>query len=368
LKIKAEERGLLDNTWNDVYQMFKSGDVSAARAAATERGLAFDPANPKSISEMEMRAKRSPDYKAAQEEARKAAKEGREVSEEDRKAAEARRKELGVGTGKDVPAGVREVVSDGQVYFVDANGKKLTQEQINAMNERKARAGAPTTVIGGASGSKPVGQPGTVNGLDPKTGAATKDVTAGLGRTRPLAEKAANAFPLLEDIAKVLESGNVPESRVGSAVADVAGMLPGGMQPEFARNAQRLESSASALLGLIDDPRLKCNPVVSEARDVKRIIADPTISLEDKKARLATLRARLEAAVTEHNEAVDQYTPATQQRLKALGLGTVNSERAGRDTAPKAATITPADFDAQWAKLPKGGQLVGPDGKTYTKR
>lgn len=29
---------------------------------------------------------------------------------------------------------------------------------------------------------------------------------------------------------------------------------------------------------------------------------------------------------------------------------------------------TPQDFDSQWAKIPKGGTLVGPDGVTYTKR
>jgi hypothetical protein len=37
----------------------------------------------------------------------------------------------------------------------------------------------------------------------------------------------------------------------------------------------------------------------------------------------------------------------------------------GGQQAP--ASISPADFDAQWSKLPKGGTLVGPDGKTYRK-
>jgi hypothetical protein len=33
-----------------------------------------------------------------------------------------------------------------------------------------------------------------------------------------------------------------------------------------------------------------------------------------------------------------------------------------------AAGITPAQFDAQWAKLKPGQSLVGPDGETYTKK
>jgi hypothetical protein len=40
-----------------------------------------------------------------------------------------------------------------------------------------------------------------------------------------------------------------------------------------------------------------------------------------------------------------------------------------KDTAkPAEPTITPEDFDAQWAKLKPGETIVGPDGKTYTKK
>lgn len=40
----------------------------------------------------------------------------------------------------------------------------------------------------------------------------------------------------------------------------------------------------------------------------------------------------------------------------------------GVNSSAQAATPSASDFDTQWSKLPKGGTLVGPDGKTYTKK
>lgn len=52
---------------------------------------------------------------------------------------------------------------------------------------------------------------------------------------------------------------------------------------------------------------------------------------------------------------------------KVLGM---SSAEAGHQAAEKtrAGKTTAADFNAQWAKLKKGESLVGPDGKTYTKK
>jgi hypothetical protein len=355
LKIKAEERGLLDNTWNDVYQMFKSGDVSAARAAATERGLAFDPANPKSIAEMEMRAKRSPDYKAAQEEARKAAKEGREVSEEDRK-------RLGVGTGKDVPAGVREVVSDGQVYFVDANGKKLTQEQINAMNERKARAGASTTVIGGgSSGKAPVA--GEISAiLRDKLGNEKLDpqVAKSLQASQNAAKNAGSILREIPDIEKILPATS--QSGVGAAIGRAQTFVGVG---DIGAANKKMEQFANRALGVLDSPLMKGAPSEADARRALSQINDPEAPLDVKQAAVASLKASMEEAIRFHSDSVGQYDAKTRERLKGVG---VQGPAEPTKPAPTTATITPAEFDAKWAKLPKGGQLVGPDGKTYTKR
>lgn len=50
-----------------------------------------------------------------------------------------------------------------------------------------------------------------------------------------------------------------------------------------------------------------------------------------------------------------------RQSLSGLNKTAVYSTQSQQKT-------TPQDFDSQWAKIPKGGTLVGPDGVTYTKK
>jgi hypothetical protein len=55
---------------------------------------------------------------------------------------------------------------------------------------------------------------------------------------------------------------------------------------------------------------------------------------------------------------------ARAEEAKAQGYG-VKKEEEKKDEPKK---ITPAEFNAQWANLKSGQKLVGPDGKTYTKK
>jgi hypothetical protein len=50
------------------------------------------------------------------------------------------------------------------------------------------------------------------------------------------------------------------------------------------------------------------------------------------------------------------------------GQGLQSTERFQEKGSQKKSTISPEQFDAQWAKLKRGQTLTGPDGKTYTKQ
>ena len=193
------------------------------------------------------------------------------------------------------------------------------------------------------------------------------DAQKQLAASRLAAEKAANALPIIDKVQRILETGNVPESRLGALGASAGGLLPSGMQPDFARNAQNLEDAASALIGLLDDPRLKGNPVVSEAQAVMRIINNPTIPLADKIERVQTLTARFQAELADHNDAVAQYDDASRQRLSALGLDAVDPGRADPARGVRQGAL-PATNSRGWRLMTDANgnrAYVSPDGKQF---
>ena len=78
LKIGVETRKAQDNLYDDVNELFRSGNTDAARVLADEYRIAFDPMDPKQIKIIEGRASRSEQAKTRREEARKELKEERE--------------------------------------------------------------------------------------------------------------------------------------------------------------------------------------------------------------------------------------------------------------------------------------------------
>lgn len=64
------------------------------------------------------------------------------------------------------------------------------------------------------------------------------------------------------------------------------------------------------------------------------------------------------------NEALNELTG---EKVDISSLRTQGGKKHVAGTAMPQ-KLTPQDFNSQWAKLPKGGKLVGPDGVTYTKK
>lgn len=129
IQIAAKARDIVDNASNEVYQALKSGDLASARQIAGEHQLPINFDDPKDISQLEARAKRSSDFKAAQEEGRKAAKDEREATEL-----------------KPVP-GVAGAFYNPKGKIVDADGKTLSQREVNALDLQGKRAGATTVSV-----------------------------------------------------------------------------------------------------------------------------------------------------------------------------------------------------------------------------
>ncbi len=345
-KVAKATRDFEDDKHFEVLSLAKA-DPQFAAAQAAKYGM--DPtklfkADGTPTAELETRAMRSPTAMAAKKEAREQAKGDQEAAKADREAA-------GVGSGKDVPAGVREVMvrgADGQptVGYVNADGKRLTQAEVTAMSLAGKRAGATNVSTGGSGGDRGSSEPGSLRGITvDKQGNITlsKDVQTNLAKTRPAAEAAANAKPIMDQLRAAVSTGAGSESRTGSALATAGEFLPEGMKPEITKVNQQITNASNALLGLLSDPRMKGNPTATEARAVMKIIADPTISNEVKMERINTLTARFEADIADHNTAVSQYDQPTQRRLKATGLDTVGDRgpkpEAGKPSAPAAPAI-----------------------------
>lgn len=80
------------------------------------------------------------------------------------------------------------------------------------------------------------------------------------------------------------------------------------------------------------------------------------------------------ALTSEYQNSLDSMNESYEDTFKTKGLsftplvtggGVVKKEAAPRTPSKQ---ITPEEFNTQWSKLKSGETLVGPDGKTYTKR
>ena len=105
--------------------------------------------------------------------------------------------------------------------------------------------------------------------------------------------------------------------------------------------------------------------------------------IEEDKARAAAAAGenKTNAGITTEVEKRALLDPEYQQALSTgdiAGMKTAKDRMyneiqnrqkpAAKTPAPTKAPTAAADFDAKWAKLPSGQSLVGPDGKTYTKK
>ena len=106
--------------------------------------------------------------------------------------------------------------------------------------------------------------------------------------------------------------------------------------------------------------------MVPEKLDANGRIVQPA-----KEVTVAKPASELKNAITRTDKSGKQVSgvpvETMQQKADARNQNKPATVPKPKATAP-ATTITPSEFDAQWAALKPGQTLVGPDGKTYTKK
>lgn len=330
------------------YQVKKTFETMGPEMAVAEAAsLGLDPS--KIITEdgklspvVEKRANRSPE-----------AREERKAAAEEAKANAIKwtfDKDLGVSTGVD---------KDGRVMIKDSEGNTMTSAEFRALGvnqkERVARAGRAVTQVSAPSSANIPTEPGKLSGLErDRQGNITlsKDITDGL---RDAARQFTNAERGLRELATIEKENYIQKaSASGAGALVVSGQRFMGYEGDMRKASEALDRFANSALGIIESPLMKGAPSEADARRALSVINDPASSVETKKEAIGQLKAALEEARTRYRESIDQFDTPTRQRLKASGL--------------PIPSITPAEFDAKWAKLPSGGSLVGPDGITYVKR
>jgi hypothetical protein len=360
VKIAKEVRGAEDNSFNDVYSALSRGGIQAAKMTAKEIGLDIDLSDPRQLATLETRAKRSSEYKEIATQESNTAKNAREQEKADREA-------LGVGTGKDVPAGLREVMvrgADGtpQVAYVDANGKRVSQEEITKLSLAGKKAGASSTSIGGQAAG--VNADGTVslakidkygNKVIPAT--TVKELKA----TENNARIATSLLPVLDEALKVADTA--PSSGIGNKVADVSSFIGVKTDATLARETlNRATTQAVSLIATID-PRAKGAPSNADIEGIKKILNDPNSEPSQKKAAIATVQGWAKQMVAEHSDAFASIDDESKKMLRAQGIG--GPDKAAPPTAPS--KKEPATKNTKgWAlmKDAKGNfAYVGPRGE-----
>ena len=193
-----------NNSWNEVNQLFKSGDIAGATQHAKEMGLAFDPSSPKDVMLMQQRAAGSEDAKAAREEARKDV-------DTDLKSAQAKKALKEAGMTKIDTAGLPDGFfrtegnpeifkmvkqKDGTIVPVQSS-----TDEVEAASTRSKRAGATTVSVNTSQVDNQPIPKGAVRLLGIKADDQIK-ATDALESARVVAENAAKLKALYPDVVK----------------------------------------------------------------------------------------------------------------------------------------------------------------------
>ena len=121
-----------------------------------------------------------------------------------------------------------------------------------------------------------------------------------------------------------------------------------------ARDLSRSAGSYRAEVDAIDKANTAFqNETLRQGRELRKLSKEDSVAYN---LRLESMRGDIEKRYKVRPDA------------DAVIGGSTTSAAAKPAAAKPAAGITPEQFDAQWAKLDPGQTLVGPDGKTYTKK
>ena len=180
IEVKAAFREAEDNAAFHVYQTLMAGDepnIDGAKLAAGELGVDFD-GSPKAMKDLQIRAQRSPDYKANLENAKA-------------------EKELAKG-GKietaGLPDGYFRVEGNPTVFVQGDDGKPrmATQSEIEAAGIKRAKAGATQVSVGGGGET-----PGSLTELQKAVSKADSEV---LGASRSKINAAKDSIKMYDEI------------------------------------------------------------------------------------------------------------------------------------------------------------------------
>ena len=228
IEVKVAFREAEDNAAFHVYQTLMAGDepnIDGAKLAAGELGVDFD-GSPKAMKDLQIRAQRSPDYKANLENAKA-------------------EKELAKG-GKietaGLPDGYFRVEGNPTVFVQGDDGKPrmATQSEIEAAGIKRAKAGATQVSVGGGGET-----PGSLTELQKAVGKADSEVL-GAGRSKINAAK--DSIKMYDEIL-TLDPAKIPGGASGYA-SQIKNRIFGvgdkaETEQQFIRN--RLSNIAAAL-------------------------------------------------------------------------------------------------------------------------
>lgn len=143
--------------------------------------------------------------------------------------------------------------------------------------------------------------------------------------------------------------GETPEQRKSRITADAGKQVLGMLAQKQITSESDVGAKREKLMGRAED----ISATKAASADAKDAIQK--LARRDEAYRTATpeARAKMEQKVTDSARA--------SYGLPPLGA-------AAPATAPAARAVAATDFDAKWATLKSGQTLVGPDGKTYTKK
>lgn len=323
IKLAAVVRGNDDNKYFEVYQSLKSQGVEQAKLTAQVLGVPEDIVSSANVKNLEIRARRSPDFREAQ----KAAAEQRKVDILEQKAeTDARRAD-----NRDANDQRRLDQNDRRLDIADR--RAVAQEaRANAVEARLASRGSNRVATN-------QNDDGTVSGIKvDKQGNRTLDpiVAKNVVSLSKQAEVGKRSLAQIDDLEKNKIIENAPSSVWGRGVA--ATQAWAGVSGETRNARDQFEQFKNGVLGVIESPLMKGAPSEADARRALSVLGDAGSSPQVKKEAVKNLKVAIQEAVQTHDEAVNQYDTETRKRLKGIGVNIDTKPQSANESAAKSTT------------------------------
>lgn len=310
LKVAAAVRDSEDNKYFEVYQAALT-DKNAAKMVASLNGI--PEADVENVDKLLLRAKRSPDYRAAQNavlaqrkadlEARKvdatiARQEARDATDQARLAQGDRR--LDIAEGRAAAADARAAAADARASRDDGSGSGSAPRPAGVVNED-----------------------GTISAVKvDKQGNRTLDpiVAKNLKESSARAEYSRHVKAQLDKLEKSGSLKAAPEGSVGAWVAKAQEKV--GYSGDIRNARDRIEQFRNYALGVLNSPLMKGSPSNADAQRLLNMIGQENASLQVRTEAMNNLRSIIDENIRSNEENIAQYDGETRQKLKGIGVNT----------------------------------------------